>query len=231
MQGEQGSGGFGADGQFGRRLANLKRNGCNVLLVGTDALDGGCERLLGESSAGPRYRLFVTTDAGPSTARARLAGVQSDSYRDPATVVDWRADGRDAGQVPNRGDDEGTLRVTPVESDDLGDLSRAVEAAVESFEAEAGEFSPGELRLCVDSLTPLVAEYDERDVRRFLLGLVETVERVAGMGHYHLSDDYDSEAVAAVEPLFDAVIELRRVESRVEQRWHLPDVTTRWLAL
>lgn len=233
MQGEQGRGGLGAAGQFGRRLADLKRNGCNVLLVGADALDAGCERLLGESSAGPRYRLFVTTDAGPSTARARLAGVQSGPYRDPATVVGWRAGGRDAGRADDRGDDERALRVTPVESDDLGDLARAVEAAVESFEAEAGDLSPAELRLCLDSLTPLVEAYDERDVRRFLLGLVETVERVAGMGHYHLSDGYDSEAVAAVEPLFDAVIELRRVESRVEQRWHLPDenVTTRWLAL
>ena len=231
MQGEQGRGGLGAASQFGRRLAALKRNGCNVLLVGTDALDAGCERLLGESSAGPRYRLFVTTDARPSTARARLAGVQSGSYRDPARVVNWRSAGRDAGKANDWEDGEQPLRVTSVESRDLGDLGREVEAAVESFEAEAGDFSPAELRLCVDSLAPLVETYDERDLRRFLLGLVETVERVDGMGHYHLPESYDSETVAAVEPLFDAVIELRRVESRVEQRWHLPDVTTRWLAL
>ncbi|WP_135830429.1 DUF7504 family protein [Halorussus halobius] len=233
MQGEQGRGGHGAAGQFGRRLADLKRNGCNVLLVGTDALDAGCERLLGESSAGPRYRLFVTTDAGPASARARLAGVQSGPYRDSAAVVDWRADGRAAGEAGDRESDGRAFRVTSVESDDLGDLSRAVEAAVESFAAEAGELSPAELRLCVDSLAPLVEASDERTLRRLLLALIETVERVDGMGHYHLPGGYDSASVATVEALFDAVVELRRVESRVEQRWHLldPDLTTRWLAL
>ena len=116
---------------------------------------------------------------------------------------------------------------------DLRDLGTAVEEIVESFEANAGDLSPAELRLCFDSVTPLVAGNDYRDVRRFLLGLTETVERVDGMAHYHLPADYDSETVETLEPLFDAVVEVRRDEGELEQRWHLrdPDITTDWLPL
>jgi len=82
-------------------------------------------------------------------------------------------------------------------------------------------------------VTPLVTDHDYRDVRRFLLGLTETVERLDGMAHYHLPAEYDSETVETLEPLFDAVVEVRRVETEIQQRWTLqdPDLTTDWLPL
>jgi hypothetical protein len=246
MCGEEGRGSQEPTVEFRRRLADLKRNGCNVLLVGTDALDAACERLLGESSAGPRYRLFVTADERPATAHAKLARVQSGPYRDSAAVVDWNADVR--GSVATDGPDSDdsfetgpgvrdsdgpAFRETTVESDDLADLGSVVEDLVETFSAESGSLSPAELRLCFDSLTPVIADYDEAEIRRFLGDLTETVERVDGMAHYHLPAEYDSETVASVEHMFDAVVEVRRTDGGVEQRWHLtdPDITTRWLSL
>lgn len=232
--------------RFRHRLSDLKRNGSNILLVGTDALAAGCERLLGESGAGPRYRLFVTTDSGPATARRRLRATDPNPDADAAAVVDWRADVRGAaaptgtgdgsewGGKPRAGETEvPTLRETTVESDDLGDLGRAVEEAVERFDAEADGLSPAELRLCLDSVTPLAADYETRDLRRFLLGLTETVEGVNGMAHYHLPGEYGSETVEALEPLFDAVVEVQHAEGQVHQRWHLrePDLETDWLPL
>jgi len=263
MLGEQGRGRSEAVARFEQRLADLKRNGCNVLLVGTDATDAACERLLGESSAGPRYRLFVTTDARPDAARAKLAAVQSGPYVDPAAVVNWHADvrGSVADGSATRGEDGGaahgrdgsapytragssargptdsasssTIRTISVGSDDLSDLRDRVEDAVASFEDESGDLSPGELRLCVDSMRPLVVDYDDQTVDRFLADLTETVESAGGMAHYHLPADYDSEVVGGVEPLFDATVEVRRSEARVEQRWHLsdPDFSTGWLPL
>ena len=250
MCGEERRGSHEATARFRHRLADLKRNGCNVLLVGTDALDAACERLLGESSAGPRYRLFVTTDSRPPTADARLRSVQSGPYSDSAAVVDWAADVRGGSAADVRdgsATDEAAGRRSPgvrnssdssffrttVESDDLRDLGTAVEETVERFEAEAGGLSPAELRLCFDSLVPLVADYDERSVRRFLLALTETVERFDGMAHYHLPAEYDSETVDSIAALFDAVVEVRYGTSEIEQRWHLaePDITTGWLAL
>jgi hypothetical protein len=233
-------------------LAELKRNGCNILVVGTNALGSACERLLGESSAGPRYRLFVTTDASSASAHARLDSVQSGPYHDEAMVVNWDADVRgatadSADRYRGIDDEPGVRDATDppfrevfVENGDLGELGTAVEETVESFEDESGGLSPAELRLCLDSVTPLVAEYEYRDVRRFLLRLTETVERVDGMAHYHMPAEYDSETVENVEPLFDAVVEVRRTDgevgqedAEVEQRWHLgePDLTTDWLPL
>ena len=244
MRGEERRGSSEAIARFRHRLAELKRNGCNILLVGTNALDAACERLLGESSAGPRYRLFVTTDTSSASAHAKLDSVQSGPYHDEAVIVNWDADVRGAaesngryrgiGDEPSVRDSTGPpFREVFVESDDLRELGTTVEETVESFEAESSGLSPAELRLCVDSVTPLVADYEYRDVRRFLLGLTETVERVDGMAHYHLPAEYDSETVENVEPLFDAVVEVRQTESEVEQRWHLddPDITTDWLTL
>jgi hypothetical protein len=250
MSGEERRGSSKAPARFRQRLAELKRNGCNILLVGTDALDSACQRLLGESSAGPRYRLFVTTDTGPPTAYARLASVQSGPYSDAAAVVDWKADVR--GGTATDCNDEGNgsnfdslggsglrdssgpeLRQLSVDSGDLRDLGTAVEESVEEFDAAADGLSPAELRLCFDSITPLIAGREGRDVRRFLLGLTETVERFDGMAHYHLPSDYDSETVGELEALFDAVVEVRHADGEMDQRWHLrdSDLTTDWVPL
>jgi hypothetical protein len=226
---------------------DLKRNGCNVLLVGTDALEAACERLLGESSAGPRYRLFVTSDERPATALARLKSVQSGPYSDDAAVVNWRADvrggsaaddaslGADSlgGGSGRRDASDASPRQVTVESDELRDLGSTVEETVERLDEESGGLSPAELRLCFDSVVPLFADYEARDVRRFLLGLTETVERFDGMAHYHFPVKYDSETVQSVEALFDAVVEVRYGTDEIEQRWHLsdPDITTDWLPL
>ncbi|UPV99780.1 hypothetical protein M0R88_14825 [Halorussus gelatinilyticus] len=270
MCGEERRGSQKATARFRHRLADLKRNGCNILLVGTDALDAACERLLGESSAGPRYRLFVTADSRPPTAYARLRSVQSGPYSDSAAVVNWEADVRGGSATENapagsgpfgeesfgdgslgerspggeslveespgesvRDGSDASFYRTTVESDELRDLGRTIEETAETLEAESGGLSSAELRLCFDSIVPLVADYDERTVRRFLLGVTETVERFDGMAHYHLPAEYDSETVDAVEALFDAVVEVQYGPEEIEQRWHLaePDVTTDWLAL
>lgn len=253
MCGEDRRGSSEATARFRYRLSELKRNGSNILLVGTDALAPTCKRLLGKSGAGPRYRLFVTTDAGPAVASDKLAAVEPQPGQDAAAVVNWRthvrggtasevggsngngdsngADFRPRGTPQSRDADDSLLRDVTVESDDLRDLGVEIEETVEAFEAQVDHLSPAELRLCFDSLTPLVTDYEDRNVRRFLLGLTETVDRVGGMAHYHLPADYDSDAVASVSPLFDAVVEVQRTADGVEQRWHLDDITTDWLPL
>lgn len=250
MQGEQGRGSPGATARFRRRLADLKRNGCNVLLVGTDGLDAACERLLGESSAGPRYRVFVTTDASPATAREGLASVRSDPSSDAAAVVNWNADVRGATETGSGDDvrvretsvdgpDFDAFRETTVDGRDLDALRDGVGDAVAAFEREAGGLSPAELRLCVDSLTPVVADHDDRAVERLLVALTETVAAVDGMGHFHLPTAFSHGTVERLKPLFDATIEVRRSDAGFEQRWHMSDpddetnadLETEWLPL
>lgn len=126
-----------------------------------------------------------------------------------------------------------SFRKVFVEGDDLRDLGEAVDEMVEYFENESGGLSPAELRLCFQSVTPLVTDHEYKNARRFLFGLTETVDRVEGMAHYHLPADYDSEIVEALEPLFDAVVEVRQIDEEVEQRWHLasPKIATDWVPL
>lgn len=247
MCGEQGRGSPEAAVQLRYRLSDLKHSGSNILLVGTEALDAGCRRLLGQSGAAPRYRLFVTGDVAPARARERLSAVGRDAPRDAAAVVNWRTDlrggaaadgatgeaGLARGASPSEADDgDGTLlREATVEGDDLRALGVEVTETIAAFEATADGLAPAELRLCFDSLAPLVRDYEGRDVRRFLLGVTEAVKRVDGMGHYHLPADYGSEAVASVSPLFDAVVEVRPGDGGAEQRWRIDDITTDWLPL
>lgn len=229
MRGEERRGSSEAVVQFTQRLSKLKREGCNILLVGTEALSDGCARLLGESEARPRRRLFVTTDADSASVRAKLDSVGAHESRDSAVVVDWDANTQSASTDE---DDGQNLRVETVEGD-FKELGTTIESVVDGFEEATGGLVPSELRLCFDSLTPLVAEHELSSVSRFLLGLTETVERADGMAHYHLPADYDDATVEMLAPLFDAVVEVRHTDEAVQQRWHLsnPGITTDWLTL
>ncbi|MFC4553373.1 MULTISPECIES: DUF7504 family protein [Halorussus] len=229
MSGEEGRGSPESIVQFRNQLAELKQEGSNILLVGTDEQSAACERLLGESSARPRRRVFVTTDADPSVTRPKFESIDERPTRESAAVVDWRVETRSASADSGSGGDVRTWSV----DGDLRTLGETVEQVVEAFDEETGGLRPAELRLCFDSLTPLVADRDLRDASRFLLALTETVKRVDGMAHYHLPVSYDDETVQVLAPLFDAVVEVQRGEREVEQRWHLsdPDITTDWLPL
>ncbi|WP_135805483.1 DUF7504 family protein [Halorussus marinus] len=214
-------------GRFRRRLLELKREGCNVLVVGDAGGASACRRLLGDSSAGPRYRVFVAADADRSSARDRLDAIDEDRTRDAAAVVVWRPGGRDAAGGSSASADSLDRDVT-VESADLRALGAAVAETVEALASGAERRSPARLRLCFDSLAPVVDGHGVRDARRFLLGVTETVERVDGMGHYHLPGRYDRDALAA---LFDGTVEVRRARDGVEQRWRVDGMDTGWIRL
>jgi hypothetical protein len=53
------------------------------------------------------------------------------------------------------------------------------------------------------------------------------------MAHFWLPRELDDEAVRVLEPLFDAVVELRLDGTELQQRWHFRDVdlTSEWLVL
>ncbi len=67
---------------------------------------------------------------------------------------------------------------------------------VEEFEDEADGFEPSELRVCVDSLVPLLQQYDTEDVFRFVHVTTARIEQARGMGHYHLPVSRDHDAIS-----------------------------------
>lgn len=213
------------DAAITQALAAMKRRGSNVLLVGTSsshAHHGACRRLLGEETPTPRKRLFVFTDRD-----ARVDERLPDADPSSAQVVDCANLTRSAAAVT------GTTTVGRTRSaslSDLPDLGDEVEAAIDDL---GDGLESAQLRVCVDSLRPMLEEHEERDVFRFLHAMTGDVRRVDGMGHYHFPVAYDDHRVRLLEPLFDAVVELRATAGGVQQRWHLrdPEVDSDWLDL
>lgn len=208
---------------FSQALASLKRRGSNLLIVGAasdQAHVHACRRLLGDD--GPtRRRLFVLTDRDHSAVQ----GATGD-----AAVVEYESMTRSAAAAPAGTESTVEPRERVVTLDGLGDAARS---AIESIEAEAGDLSPSELRLCFDSLRPLLEEHSEQRVFRFLHALTGDVRGVSGMGHFHLPIAYEDQAVRTIAPLFDAVVEVRAHGGQSQQRWHLreEDLSTDWLPL
>ncbi|WP_254538097.1 DUF7504 family protein [Halomarina litorea] len=222
-------------GVFAQALAGLKRRGSGLLVVGAACSEthvGVCRRLLGDAASSDRRRLVVLTDGVPG-AGARTDGGDQTTLQ----VIDRRPTTRGATSAAT-----GSSSV----SSDLETLRREVVAAVESFEREAGDLAPAELRVCVDSLRALVDGHGEAEVRTFLASVVEETRSRGGMCHVHLPASADSEAVERFADLFDATVEVRAVDREVdehavdlhgpvavEQRWHLreEDIETDWLPL
>lgn len=209
---------------FTQALASLKRRGSNLLLVGATN-DGAhvdaCRRLLGADGSA-RRRLFVFTDRDHSAPVPQGA--------DESAVVEYESKTRSAATEETDADAGSAPTRRVVTLDELGEATRS---AIESIESAAGDLSPAELRVCFDSLRPIIEEYSEERVFRFLHALTGDVRSVRGMGHFHLPVAFDDPTVRTIAPLFDAVVEVRTQGEESHQRWHLrdEDVSTDWLPL
>jgi hypothetical protein len=116
---------------------------------------------------------------------------------------------------------------------DVVELGREVAKTIAQFDSIAGGLSPAELRLAFDCLSVILAECDLETAFRFSHVLANHVRSVDGMAHFWLPRELDDEAVRVLEPLFDAVVELRLDGTELQQRWHFRDVdlTSEWLVL
>jgi hypothetical protein len=212
-----------------QELDVLKQRGSNLLVVGSRmpaAHRAACRQFLGAESAEPRRRLFALADpCTPIEERVLSTETDPDSLR----VVRYATGNRSAAAASPAV--EPSIDETPIEHDEIGEFGLALSRAIAEFEAASGGLSPAELRLCFDSLTPLLSEYEPETTFRFFHLLTRRVRSVDGMGHYHLTTDRDARIVALLEPLFDAVIELCLHEGSLHQRWWLRDsgLTTGWL--
>jgi hypothetical protein len=120
-----------------------------------------------------------------------------------------------------------------IEAGRLAELGDAIEAEIDAIEAESDGLAPAELRVCLDSLTPLLDAHDREAIIRFLDRATTRVKRAHGMCHVHLPAPRDWEAVTALEEPFDAIVELRVEQGRIQQRWQLrdADVTSEWFGV
>ncbi len=211
---------------FAQALDELKREGSNLLLVGdtdTDAHAAASRRLLGEESAA-RRRLFVFTKGADV-----CADLPGDTAPETTRVISQRTDDGTA-MPPNWSADLDEVVVSP---EMLSPLAMNVVDAIETFDEETGGLDPAQLRVCFDSITSLLRDHQSENVFRLLHLVTSSVRTVNGMGHFHLLLDRDNDYVRLLEPMFDAVVELRVDDGTIQQRWHLRDqeVTSDWMAL
>ena len=220
----------GGAASFAKALASLKRRGSNLLLVGPayEAAHLPTSRRLMGGDDSPRERLLVLTDRDAARETRLPDGAE------PVRTVEHRSVTRSAAARP--APSPGPLSISGPDGephDPLVALGNEVADEIDAADERADGLAPSQLRLCFDSLVPIVEEHDRERVVAFLHAMTSDVDRVNGMAHYHLPVPADDEIVGFVEPLFDAVIELRVGTGGPQQRWTLTDGrgSTDWLPL
>lgn len=220
---------------FSQELAALKRQGCNVLVVNDpNGSDAACERLLGGSDLDRRH-VFVPTTTSVSNVLDRHEPRRTDAPY--FGVVDASTATRSAAAMQTPGDapqlQTGQDWYSRV--DDLGDadaLYREIDAHLDRVAEDAD--SPSEVRFCVDSLDPLFDAMPRETLFQFLHATTSRVREERGLGHFHLAAGVDQDAVATIEPLFDATIYVESMDDgTVKQRWQLHESNqiTDWFTL
>ncbi|WP_435177714.1 DUF7504 family protein [Halorussus sp. AFM4] len=243
--GRAGGDGTPADAErFRDVLAELRADGCNLLVVG-DAP----RRLFTAASAGllggpdeTRYRLLAITDASSRSVVERLPDPEAvpGSLAETTEVVNHAAPPRSVAEEAGRPEAPPLSDISEpsVADPELAGLQADLAEAMAAFDCHAGGLDPGQLRVGVDSVGALVEHYDEDVVRRCLRVVTGYVSDYDAMGHYVLTEPYGSDRADRFADEFDAVVELRAVDAAgrdhgAEERWHVPsrDLTTDWLPL
>lgn len=216
---------------FVDRLAELEDHGSAVLVTGAGA-EGAhtaiCREMLASTSVEPRRRVIVAPN-GTLPFDARLPFERGTV---PDTTVIASRSGRSAGATAGQSVPQG---VDVVELDDasLSSFGLAITEAVEQVQQRHGPLEPTELRVCVDSLAPLLDLHTEQQVFAFLVVLTQYIRTVDALGHCHLPVDRTTADVRLFEPLFDAVVEVRNRHDHPQQRWHLDEgaITSPWMEI
>ena len=229
---EIGDSGRPEDERFAAYLSELKERGSATLVVGelpSDSYTSFCGDMLGDSTSDPRFRVRVTTDAARDIATRVETDPSPAAGRVPTRHIVSTFDSRSATTASAIARERDT--VTHVKDASLATLGVAISREIKAFEERNGGLEPAELRVCFDSLRPLIEEFDEAQVFKFLHILTGRIRSTSGMGHFHLQVESDDLAVETFAGLFDAVIELARRNDQLVQCWRVrdPDLTSGWI--
>lgn len=218
--------------RFDRALEDLDRAGSSLLVVGTvpdDRFSEVSASLLGDPSAGPRRQLFVTTEDGVNQVRSRLPDQSVIPTRQGVRVIAISDMNRSSIRVESSGSEP--LPTNRVDGDDIDGLAQTILQTIEEFDRLAAGLQPSELRVSVAPLASLIDRHGQETVFRMIHVLNHLIREKEGMAHFHLPVQRESGIVRMFQSLFDAVIELRLQQGRLEQRWHLqdPETSSDWL--
>jgi hypothetical protein len=237
----------GTEMRFLDVLRELKSDGCNLLVVG-DAprrlFTAASASLLGGTDE-PRYRLLAVTDVSPQSVVERLPNpeetpgdfsemIEIINHASPPRSVVEADHSEQSSELPPLSNVSERQVVDP----QLAGLQAEIAESMAAFNRHAGGLRPAQLRVGLDSLGALYEHYDEDVVRRCLQVITGYVHDYRAMAHYVLAEPCESERVQRLAGMFDAVIEIRAVDSQThdhnaEERWHISsrDLTSSWFPI
>lgn len=211
---------FRGGGNVRETFRELKQRGPQVLVTGDvpeDVSRTATRRLLGHPDE-ERHRVFVLTDSDAASDAWFPTG-HSPADDDAALI----------GEHELRGS---AVVGDPVDDAPEDTLVRLLDQEIQRWHPDGSAPPAAMLRVGVFSLETLLETHGIDAVRALASQLTGEVRRARGMGHYHLPRAPDSDAVSALQFVFDARLELRTSTNGPEQRWHLPGQgSTSWVAL
>jgi hypothetical protein len=213
-------------------LAQLKRDGGNVLVVGDvpdDVFTTAHSFLSGEPKP-TQHNLFALLDRSPAALQQHPTLAQL--TLGTSEIFDYQIPVRSA-RVSESPSEQQTqnAQITQI-AGDLSDLRTALIQSLARYEHDTSNPDAADLRLYIDSLRPILDDADT-DGAMFLQPIQQAVSAVGAVGYYLLPSDRNALSIRELEADFDAVIELRVGTSGPEQRWSLRQTgyTTRWFSL
>lgn len=235
-------GGITGSSEFAAALSRLKQRGSALLVVGNVTQEVHqlvCRQLMGDLSM-HRQRLFITTDGSSTDVRSAIAG--ETQHRNH--VIEYSMDCRSAAESGGEHGQNITMSTgidaaldaaaaSYTSAGSPSDLTAAIVHHIQDIEREAEPLAQGELRVCIDSLSPLIESNSREIPLRLMWYTAILTQRRQGIVHAHLPVSPDTELTYLFEPLVDAVIELRIADGSPQQRWHLIDdqMTSDWTEL
>lgn len=236
-------GGVTGSSEFAAALSRLKQRGSALLVVGNvpqELHQLACRQLMGDLSM-HRQRLFVTTNGSSTDVRSAIAG--ETRHRDH--VVEYSMNCRSAAESGTGCTQNEVVMDIGIDADldaeaasytsasSPSDLAAAIVHNIQDIEREAEPLAQGELRVCIDSLSPLIESHRREVSLRLVRHTTIVTQRRQGIVHAHLPVSPDTELAYLFEPLVDAVVELRIADGAPQQRWHLIEdrMTSDWTEL
>ena len=222
-----------------RRLLDMKGQGSNLLVVNdAGAVDAVCHRLGGHADRERRrcYVPITTTLASvlarhaPRPRRSDVLGVIDATTARPVRAM---ATPLQPGDV-----DTNAEWYTAFEDlNDLQELVRSIESHFARFADLAESTRLGEIRLCLESLDPILdgnTVTGDDEIGTFLHSVTALVREYHAIGHFHVAAGLADDIRASIEPFFDATVRVRTTDGGTNQhQWTLHDdeIDTGWLPL
>jgi len=202
---------------FAEELSRLKRRGSAILVVSGRESARVCRDLLGSDDE-PRRRVLVRAD---EFGELPVPG-------DGAVLVDATADdARSAAAY-----DPGPIDRCLAGGCTVDTIATSVRNEVDAIAEEGLE--PGELRVCLGCLDPVLARTDPDVVEPCLSDLFDSTRAARGMAHVHLSPDAAPGAAERLRPAVDVTVNVRTSPAGVhQQRWRLHEagIDTGWIGM